>query len=81
MFSCDFCEISKNAIFTEHLGTAVSKYACKNTVICPNFLVWKFCGKAKFSNSFERIPRKYAKTVPFHKISSNCGILCSGTNR
>ena len=40
---------------------------CKNTVISPNFLVWKFCGKAQFPHSFGR---NYAETVPFHKIST-----------
>ena len=25
--------------------------AAKNTVISPNFLVWKFCGKAQFPHS------------------------------
>ena len=41
----------------------------KNTVIPPNFLVWKFCGKAQFPHSFGRIAQNYAETVPFHKIS------------
>ena len=27
----------------------------KNTVIPPNFLIWKFCGKAQFPDSFGRI--------------------------
>ena len=36
----------------------------KNTVISPDFLVWKFCGKAQFPH----IARNYAETVPFHKI-------------
>ena len=44
-------------------------FTAKNTVISPNFLVWKFCGKAQFPNSFGRIARNYAETVPFHKIS------------
>ena len=26
MFSCEFCEISKNTFFTEHLRTTASKY-------------------------------------------------------
>ena len=26
----------------------------KNTVISPNFLVWKFCGKAQFPHSYGR---------------------------
>ena len=40
----------------------------KNTVISPNFLVWKFCGKAQFLQNFGRIARNYVETVPFHKI-------------
>ena len=38
------------------------------TVISPNFLVWKVCGKAQFRITM-RIARNYAETVPFHKIS------------
>ena len=40
----------------------------KNTVISPNFLVWKFCGKVQFLNHFGRFSRNYAETVPSHKI-------------
>ena len=40
----------------------------KNTVISPNFLVWKFCGKTQFLQSFGRIARNYAETVPVQKI-------------
>ena len=29
----------------------------KNTVISPNFLVWKFCGKAQFLRSFSDLPK------------------------
>ena len=29
--------------------------SAKNTVILPNFLIWKFCGKAQFPDSFGRI--------------------------
>ena len=42
----------------------------ENTVILPNFLVWKFCGKAEFPHSFGQFARNYAETVPFHKIST-----------
>ena len=44
------------------------KFTVKNTVISPNFLVWRFCGKAQFPHSFERIAQNYAETVPFYKI-------------
>ena len=30
---------------------------CVNTIIPPNFLVWKFCGKAQFPQSFGRFSR------------------------
>ena len=42
----------------------------KNTVISPDSLVWKFCGKGQFPHSFWRIARNYAETVPFRKIST-----------
>ena len=41
----------------------------KNTVISPNFLVWKFCAEAHFPHSFGRFARNYVETVPFRKIS------------
>ena len=48
-------------------GMAATRTA-KNTVTPPNFMVWKFCGKAQFPHSFGQIARNYAETVPFHKI-------------
>ena len=39
-------------------------HTAKNPVISPNFLGWKFCGKAQFLHSFGRIARNYAETVP-----------------
>ena len=55
----------------------------KNPVISPSFLVWKFCGKAQFPNSFGRFSRNHAETVPFHKISTPENLVklrdfCSG---
>ena len=41
---------------------------CKNTVISPNFLVWKFCGKAQFLQGFAQFTQNYM--VLFHKIST-----------
>ena len=46
----------------------VFAHTAKNTVISPNFLVWKFCGKTQFLQSFGRIARNYAETVPVQKI-------------
>ena len=36
----------------------IRTFTAKNTVISPNFLAWKFCGKAKFPHSFGRFFRK-----------------------
>ena len=45
-------------------------YHCVNIVISPTFLVWKFCGKAQFLESFGRFAQTYAETVPLHKVST-----------
>ena len=42
----------------------------ENTVISPNFLVRKFCGKAQIPHSLGRFARHYVETVPYHKIST-----------
>ena len=42
----------------------------KNTVISPNFLVWKFCGKAQSLHSFGRFAWSYVETASFHEIST-----------
>ena len=39
----------------------------KNTVISPDFLVWKFCVKAQFQLRFTRY---FTETVSLHKIST-----------
>ena len=49
---------------------STSVYTTKNTVISPNFLVWKFYGKEQFPHSFGRFAKNYAETVAFHKIST-----------
>ena len=43
--------------------------AAKNSVISPNYLVWKFCGKAQFPHSVGQIAQNYAESVSFYKIS------------
>ena len=43
---------------------------CENTVISPNFRVWKFCGKAQFLQGFVQFARNYMDTVLFHKMST-----------
>ena len=55
----------KNLIMpTGHRTTA------KKTVISPNLLVWKFCGKAQFAHSFGLFAQNYGETVPFRKVST-----------
>ena len=48
---------------TGSMKTNIIRLTVKNAVISPNFLVWKFCGKAQFSHSFGRIARNYPETV------------------
>ena len=45
-------------------------YTAKNTLISPNILVWKFCGKVQFPHSSGWFAENYAETAPFHKIST-----------
>ena len=52
------------------IGAMVTHFStAENTVITPDFLVLKFCGKAQFPHSFGRFAPNYVETVPFHKIS------------
>ena len=45
----------------------------KNTVISPNFLVCKFCGKAQFPHSFGRFAMLFTKNLPFKNVKlKNC---------
>ena len=55
----------------------------KNRVISPNFLVWKFCGKAQFPHSFGELPETMRKLYlstkfPHQEITWNYGIFRSG---
>ena len=58
----------KNPFFSLKESILNLSHAVKSTVISPNFLVRKFCGKAQFPHSFGWIARNSAETVPFHKI-------------
>ena len=60
----------KRSVGRKYVQLHAKAYTAKNPVISPNFLVWKFYGKAQFPHSFGRIARNYAETVPFHKIST-----------
>ena len=51
-------------------GRMPQHYLCVKTAISPDFMVWKFCGKAQFPQNFGQFARNYAETVPFHKIST-----------
>ena len=56
------------AFFFHKLKKKWWKKTAKNIIASPNFLVWKFCGKAQFLHSFGWFAKNYAESVPFHKI-------------
>ena len=41
-------------------------YTAQNTEILPNFLVWKICGNAHFSQSFGRFARRVGEIKVFY---------------
>ena len=56
----------------------------KNTVISPNFLVWKFCGKSQFPHSFRpKLCGNCAFPQNFHirKLGEITAFLCSVDNQ
>ena len=73
-FCDDISPIPESRMANSSLSNTV-----KNTAISPNFLVWKFCGKAQFLQSFGRFARNYGETVPFHKILLSGKIIASFT--
>ena len=53
----------------------------KNTIISPNFLMWKFCGKAQFSHSFGQIAfPKIFHTMKLGEITALYAVVCFGKN-
>ena len=52
------------------LSLQLKAVTAKNTVILPNFLVYKIWEKVQFPRSFGRIAQNYAQTVPSHNIST-----------
>ena len=50
---------------------SVFQTTAKNTLISPNFLMWKFCGKTQFSQSFTQYTQNTTKTARFDKISTS----------
>ena len=55
---------------TDHNHEKYITTTAKNTVILPNFLVWKFFGKAQFRHSFGRFAWNFVTTVPIRKSST-----------
>ena len=54
----------------------------KNTVISPNFLVWKFCGKAQFLHSFGQITVFFSmKQTWIESDVRTWGIYCPSCHR
>ena len=58
---------SRRPSFGDNINVTLT---AKNTAISPNFLVWKYCGKARFPHGFRRFARNYAEAMPFLKIST-----------
>ena len=63
---CRYSVCSSFSLCSISLSSKVSN--AKNTVVWPNFLVYKFYGKVQFAHSFGWITQNYAQTVPFYKI-------------
>ena len=81
IFNCIQVDNMLEQICLEKNKLVTATCTAKNTVIIPNFLVWEFCEKAQFTNSFGRIAQNYAEIVSFHKfphqeIRWNYDILC-----
>ena len=56
-----------------HIYQISNTYKCiciSNTVISPNFVMKKFCGKAHIPRCFRRIARNSAEIVPLQKDST-----------
>ena len=68
--SCDHIHV---VIYRTHLSGGILmdiiyqevSSTAKNTVISPDFLVWKFYGKAQFPHSFRRIRPKLCRNPTF----------------
>ena len=56
---CDYQQLDLEIIPAEKTYTDTAK----NNIISPNFMVWKFCGKAQFPHSFGRFARNSAETA------------------
>ena len=61
-------EIWGNTIFV-HRAKYIAKNIEKNTIISPNFLVWKFCGKAQFPHSEKHWEKIIIDTINWRKLS------------
>ena len=53
--------------------------AAKNTVISPNFQVWKFCGKTQFPHNFGQVARNYFRIIS-SESPETMRKLCLSTN-
>ena len=80
MFSCEFCEISKNTFFTEHIRTIASVYDndYQSEVYHENMRLFITCKMLK------RVAEKYRFTVLFtqtRKLGSELTILIITLNK
>ena len=54
------------------LAQVFAIFTMKNTVISPDFLVWKFCGKAQFPHSFGKLRCFWQWLFHLNKVRRNC---------
>ena len=56
-------------------GSTHKELTAQNTVISPNFMVWKCYGNAQFLHSFMWFARNSAESMRFHNISTPGNLL------
>ena len=63
-------QLKRFQLFVDSDAAVTATHTTENTEISHNFIMWKFCGKAQFPQSFGRIARNSTETVLFGKIST-----------
>ena len=75
-----FKKYSQNTFFLFGANVSATISTAKNTVISPNFLVWKFCGKAHFPYSFGQFARKLDEITVFSAVFYQSFALLASMN-
>ena len=71
----DIFILSDPSLKVQKIFYLVSKFfvifTAKNTLISPNFLVWKICGNAQFPQSFGRLASRFIYNLSLNQYSRN----------